>query len=271
MVVGAGAVGVEAQTPRGRRALRKIGLTSSPDASFPRPAGLRRQDGSLTSSHLPTPAAWSIGWPPEALGPPVGVVVCLHGRGADHRFAFDDVRIPEAVAASPTPLVVASVDGGTNSYWHPRRDGTDARAMLLDEFLPLVEQAVGRLPIAVMGWSMGGYGALLAAATRPGRFVAVVASSPALWTDAAQSTPGSFDGPADFGRYDVFALRSELAALPVRVDCGEQDPFQPAAKAFADGLPGPHEATFGPGFHDAAYWRSVAAAQLAGIAAAIRR
>ena len=42
--------------------------------------------------------------------------------------------------------------------------------MLLDEFIPMVESRVGPQPAAVLGWSMGGYGALLAAETAPHRF-----------------------------------------------------------------------------------------------------
>jgi S-formylglutathione hydrolase FrmB len=115
---------------------------------------------------------------------------------------------------------------------------------------------------------MGGYGALLAAETHASRFVAVAAASPALWLSPGATAPGAFDDAEDYRRHDVFAGAGGLRGLRVRVDCGRSDPFYRAAQAFVARVPGPVETSFGPGAHGAAYWRTVAPAQLATLAAA---
>ena len=130
--------------------------------------------------------SWTFSTP---VATPEAVVYCLHGYGNNHRFAFDDIHLPDVVASLRAPLVVAAVDGGADSYWHPRADKTDALAMLLDEFIPMIEQTTKTTRRALLGWSMGGYGSLLAAEQAPERFFAVTVASPALWNSAA--TDGS--------------------------------------------------------------------------------
>jgi S-formylglutathione hydrolase FrmB len=202
VVAGAGAVVAEHDDPRVRRALHRLGLVESPDHRVPE-VHVATERGSLASEHVPKPVGWTIAIPPTAVQ---GVVYCLHGSDDDHRMAFDDVHVPDVVAAAGLPLAVAAVDGGADSYWHARADGSDPMAMLLDEFVPLVEGRLGASPPrALLGWSMGGYGALLAAEQAPDRFDAVVASSPALWTSPDDVPSGAFDGAADFWRHDVFA------------------------------------------------------------------
>jgi pimeloyl-ACP methyl ester carboxylesterase len=93
--------------------------------------------------------------------------------------------------------------------------------MLMDDFLPLLRRRFGLDPPAVMDWSMGGYGALLAAERHPRRFRAVAVSSPAIWPTHAQqasAVPDAFDGAADFARNDVFAGAGRFTA-----GCHDQD------------------------------------------------
>jgi len=266
VLAGAGVAVAEAGDPRLRRALHGIGLVDSPDHSVP-DAHVATASGTLASAHMPRPVAWTIALPAE---PVRGIVYCLHGHGNDHRMAFRDVHVPDVVAAAGLPLAVAAVDGGSDSYWHARSGGTDPMTMLLDEFIPLVEARVGASPPrALLGWSMGGYGALLAAERAPDRFAAVVASSPALWTSFVDAPEIAFDGFIEYEQNDVFAKRERLAPLVVRVDCGIDDPFLDAARAFAARLPHRNPGSFTEGFHDAAYWRSVAPAQVATIGGAL--
>jgi len=68
----------------------------------------------------------------------------------------------------------------------------------------------------------------------------------------------AFDSPADYTARDVYAGVDRLDGLPVRVDCGKQDPFYEADKAFAEALPEQPQGGFGPGGHNNAYWRRVA-------------
>jgi S-formylglutathione hydrolase FrmB len=113
----------------------------------------------------------------------------------------------------------------------------------------------------MLGWSMGGYGALLAAQAAPERFRAVVATSPALWTSPGATAPGAFDNAEDFRDHDVFAGLAHLSGVKVRLDCGTGDPFYVSTRQLAARLPDA-TASFRPGFHDPAYWRSVALDQM---------
>ncbi|MCU1457901.1 MAG: putative esterase [Actinomycetia bacterium] len=265
-VLGAGAAVEESSDPRVRRFLHRLGLEQSPDHHVPA-AHAREISGQLTSAHMPHPVGWTIAMPSI---PVRGVVYCLHGHGSNHRMPFDDIHVPDVAAAARAPLAVAAVDGGSDSYWHARASGSDPLTMLLDEFIPMVEQHIGsEPPRALLGWSMGGYGALLAAEHAPDRFAAVAAASPALWTTPGATAAIAFDGSADYHRNDVFAGMDRLAAMTVRIDCGTDDPFHDADAEFAARLPHANRGRFSSGFHDDAYWRSVAPAQIATIANAL--
>ena len=256
-VLGVGGA-IEMGARRRTSLLHRFGLAESPDTSFP-PSHTPIVSGTLTSAHMRAPVSWSMSVPAGAL---TGVVYCLHGRGEDHRFAFDQIHLPDAAAAAGAKLVIAAVDGGEDSYWHRRADGDDPLTMLLTEFLPLVESRVGAHPRALLGWSMGGYGALLAAETDPRRFRTVCAASPALWTSPGSTAAGAFDSPDDYHRNDVYEHLDRLASMTVRIDCGTGDPFYVSVRKFVADLSTKPQGTFGHGFHDAAYWRSVAPAQI---------
>jgi enterochelin esterase-like enzyme len=160
------------------------------------------------------------------------------------------------------------VDGTDHAYWHRRRDRTDALSLVIDELIPVVDRELGVLPRAVLGWSMGGYGSLLAAEQFPSLFRAVCAASPAFWLTAKESADGAFDSADDYAAHDVFANTDALLPLRVRVDCGTDDGFIKAARAFATKLPPANLGTFTVGQHDDPYWRSIAPAQIATIASA---
>jgi hypothetical protein len=112
---------------------------------------------------------------------------------------------------------------------------------------------------------MGGYGALRLAGIRgrPGT-AAVVASSPALWSDADDA---SGDGFADAGEYDEFSVfhdQDALDGVPVRVDVGTGDPFYRDVQEYVDGFPRADgvTSTFERGGHTTGYWRRMLPAQL---------
>ena len=98
--------------------------------------------------------AWSLSMPAR---PVTGVVPCLHGKGADHRFAFDKIHLPDVVELLKAPLEIAAVDGGRDSNWHPTTDGTNGLAMVDEEFVPIVQAGTGCQRAAVLGWSVGAY------------------------------------------------------------------------------------------------------------------
>lgn len=238
--------------------LHEIGVVQSPDHRVPR-AGAPVKRYEFGSVRMKANVRWAISAPEDA----VGVVVCLHGRNGDYSHAFDSVYLHDVVADLGARLAIVGVDGGAASYWHKRESGIDPQRMIHDELLPRVDARLGgRLPRALLGWSMGGYGALLTAQRNAAEYTAVAAASPALWNSFAQTPKGAFDSAEDFQEYNVFRSVRDLEGVAVRVDCGTNDPFLGAAREFANILPVANPGKFSRGFHDAAYWRSIAPAQL---------
>ena len=242
------------------RGLHRVGLASSPDHQVPSSGAIEHR-GTLQSRFMGSALGWTVSRPPGT-GPVRGIVYCLHGYHETHRVAFDDIHVPDVAAAVGLRVAVAAVDGGADSYWHKRVNGTDALSMLLEEFVPLARTMAGNVPAVLMGWSMGGYGALLAAERDPSGFVGVAPASPALWLTPGATAAGAFDSPADFYANDVLNAVSSLRSMTVALACGTGDPFYATARHLDASMQFHHATFFGPGYHDAAYWRSVAPDQL---------
>jgi pimeloyl-ACP methyl ester carboxylesterase len=198
------------------------------------------------------------------------VVVALHGTGETgaslvRNLALDHY-LPDAVANGLPPFALVAVDGGPDTYWHPRKDRDDPIAMIVDELLPRLDGRGARTGrVGVIGWSMGGFGALvLARRLGAARTAAVVASSPALFSsyeDARATNPLAFDGPGDYALHDAFGAAGDLKGIPLRVDCGTSDPFAGRVRDFRDRVH-PQGAMAG-GCHDGAFWRPLLGPQLA--------
>lgn len=200
---------------------------------------------------------WAIARPPgqtQTLRP----VIALHGRDGNATGVMD-LGVPDGLArvvkAGLPPFAVVSVDGG-NTYWHRRASGSDSGAMVLDELLPmLATHGLDISRVAFMGWSMGGYGALLLGARLgAARTAGICAISPALWTSYLQTDDGAFDNSDDWATNTVFGLR-QLASIPIRVDCGTSDRFYAATRQFVAQLQRPVAGGFSQGGHDVSYWR----------------
>ena len=232
---------------------------ATPESLVAEDSGVTLEQGDLTSRHWPGQQVhWVLARPAGGASP--RVVVALHGRGGSADGAFTGLHLDRHVGS--TGLAVAAIDGG-DTYWHARRSGVDAGAMVVEDFLPLLARHGLRTDrIGLLGWSMGGYGALwLATQLGPHRVGGVAAESAALWLSPGDSAPGAFDGRADFVAHDVFRLRKRLHGIPVRLDCGLQDPFITANRTFAQGL---DDVTtrFTAGGHTDGYWSSNGAAQM---------
>ena len=218
-------------------------------------------NGILNSEFMHSNVGWTIAMP-QSLKPAELIIFCLHGFDNNHRMAFDDIDVPAVANSIGLNAVVAAVDGGADNYWHKRENGTDAMSMLLYEFMPLVQSKVGKLKQAIIGWSMGGYGALLAAEKKPQNFVAVSPASPALWLLPGETAPGAFDSPQDFYNNDMFTNIDKLNGKIIAIACGLQDPFYNSTKLFTESIAVPHLSIFLNGGHDSTFWNQAAPLQL---------
>lgn len=200
---------------------------------------------------------------PLATGQPVPVCVWLHGKGDSAKTVINKLKVghflKRAVDDGIAPFAVVAIDGG-NSYWHRRRSGEDAEAMVINE-LPefLAANGLEASTWAIAGWSMGGYGSLLLAERHP-KFVAVAASSAAVWFKGGDTRAGAFDSAEDFAAHDVLKSLGKLPAH-VRIDCGNDDPFASTSAAMLQRIPGV-EGGLGAGAHTMRFWRSVLPEQL---------
>ncbi len=259
---------VEAEVLPGRRRLHAALGLDGPDGKIPDIEPGAAWSGTFSVDGGAAEAGWSVVVPPgHYIGGGLPVVIALHGKGGDHRSAFDDLGLDrflaQAVAAGAAPAGVASIDGG-DSYWHRRADGTDRGAAVLDQLLPeLAGLGFDTERLAFIGWSMGGYGSLLLGGQigLP-RVRAVSTMSAALWVAGADAAPGAFDDAADRSAHDVFTSQERLVDMPLRMDCGQDDPFRAANDAYRDAFDGQVAGGTQPGGHTEGYWRRMAPRQL---------
>ena len=206
--------------------------------------------GSFASERrLGAATGWSIVRPPGEDGP-LPVVVALHGYGQDHATltgpAFRiDRFLAAAIAAGVAPFAIAAVDGGT-TYWHPRPSGEDAGAMVVDEFLPLLEER-GLPDRPDRAASAGRW----AATARSGSAACSAPTAWPRWSPPARRCGRDPRDASEVGFADARGVRAvhrlghqaDLAGIPVRVDCGTGDPFYRAVEAYVDGFPAAADVT----------------------------
>jgi S-formylglutathione hydrolase FrmB len=269
VVAGGAGVYAERNSPTVRRLLGGCGGTPAvPHSDY------TLTMGTLQSAAMQGSLSWVVALPPgHSPGDGTPVVLCLPGLRGGPGSMTNAVGLPGFATASGVRLALATPDGGGTSYWHPRRDGRDPLGYLLDEFLPMVEQRFGvggsKDKRGTLGWSMGGFGALLVAQQRPDLVSAAVGMSPAVFPsyDAARSGHSyTFDSAADWQRYGLWEHLGDLSGTAVRIDCGDGDPFAPTVRELLKRIPGV-TGHIGSGCHDNAFWRRSAAAELRFLAA----
>ena len=123
--------------------------------------------------------------------------------------------------------------------------------MVINELLPLLHRrGVATDRIGLLGWSMGGYGALrLGGLLGPKRVAAICAVSAAIWSDPEAASPSGFADAAEYEEFTVTGRQAGPAGIPVRIDCGTSDPFYADLQEYADGFPAGADltVTFEPG------------------------
>ncbi|ORW11009.1 alpha/beta hydrolase [Mycolicibacter longobardus] len=209
---------------------------------------------------------WIIARPPGQTGP-LRPVIALHCKDGDAAWVMDlgvEEELAQLTAAGRPPFAVVAVDGG-NTYWRPHSSGEDSGAMVLNELIPmLADKGLDTARVGFMGWSMGGYGAmLLGTRLGPARTAGICAISPAIYMTYFGAPAGAFDSVDDWRTNSVFGLAPQLAPIPLRVDCGTSDSFYYATRSFVSPLKPPPAGGFSPGGHDVSYWREQLPAQLA--------
>lgn len=171
------------------------------------------------------------------------LLVFLHGRGANDQSYLEAPMFTALRRLGTRAPIIAFPDGGDHSYWHDRADGAWGR-YVTDEVIPAVTRRFGAdtRRVAIGGISMGGFGALDLGERVPGRWCAVGAHSPALWQSAGETADGAFDDAEDFAAHDIVSVartaegEAALAAQPLWIDAGDDDPFLPGDRAFVEAL-----------------------------------
>ncbi len=274
-VVAAAGIGWEQRRPLHTWYLDETGACG-PSAPTPPDSHSKIVTGSLHSKTVPEPVEYAVSFPPGKHDrSTLPVVICMPGRGAGGPQGMSDLHLADWAAQAPSPIALAALDGG-ESYWHPRQTGEDRMTMLVREFLPMLQSTygLGDGGHATFGWSMGGYGALLAAELYPRTFTAVAALSAAIWPtweDVSSAVPDAFDSRLDYQLYDPYTHANRLAHTPVFIAVGSGDPFHPYDVAFATQLkPAPHT-LFTAGCHDNNFWGNAAGPALNFLSRALAR
>ena len=194
---------------------------------------------------------------PRAAGPrgTRPLLVLLHWRGGTPDMLLSNELFAGLARLGRRAPVVVMPYGGGSSFFHDRR-GAKWASYVVHEVIPTAARRFGADPsrVAIGGTSMGGFGALDIARLWPGRFCAVGAHSPAIFTSARTTMAGAFEGASDFARNDLLSLRPSYGSTPVWIDVGTRDRFRAADVRFAREI-GLHPHVW-PGKHGSHYWRA---------------
>jgi len=261
----------------------------------------RAECGSMPSRILKRPVGYCALLPPsfdssapkpgsEEKGRRFPILYYLHGRGDNEQSLInsgawsliEDLRRQGKIAE----FVIVTPQGGTGFYVNSANGNVRYSDFFLQEFMPFIEQKYrienSRKARGLDGMSMGGYGALRFAFTRPDLFGSVGAHSAALMPEPSKALNAAiragepqammlasvFGDPIDAANWEKnspFALVKEdpaaLRKLHIYFDCGDRDDFgfDRGATALDELLTKQkiaHEFRLYPGGHDIPYFLS---------------
>jgi putative tributyrin esterase len=164
---------------------------------------------------LPPGTAPAGGWP---------LVVILHGDGRHHRSLAEDPAMRELIARQSFAVLCPD---GARGWWidSPLIAGSNYQSMLLE----LLDEVPSRFPVSaepkrtvVMGWSMGGFGAVRFAEDhreRVGALATVMAlvdfPNPSLPKDQNYGIPPVMADPKRHGDFNCLTKADRLSGLPL--------------------------------------------------------
>lgn len=204
---------------------------------------------------------------------PLPLLVLLHGaygsfwhwplRGGAHAVAD---RMIAAGEIAPMALIMPG-DGmkGATTGCVPQHEG-DFESWIMQDVIEAAAGLDDRVssggPLALAGYSMGGFAALRLAARYASRVRAVASLAAVTHLNQLDMflSPGS-GRPVilNAGDAEVWPCIDAAGAAmpPMRVACGQDDPLFPANRALQEALlesEAKHECDFGPGAHEWSYW-----------------
>lgn len=191
--------------------------------------------------------------------PATGLPVCLalHGRGANARNFLQlgvQEALSQAVRNGTPPFAIAAVDG--DHYWVNVDGHDDPQRMLTDEVPGWLARRNLRPTSAVLGISMGGFGALRFARDHP-ELKAIATASAALfvsWPDA--KSRDVFASEDQWRAHEPLLHTDAVRADATGIWCGTSDPFLGADKKLIRAVQ-PDQSSLTPGAHNDDYWRGV--------------
>lgn len=226
--------------------------------------------GTMQSKAMGRAMPYAFAMPDRGISNPgrLPLIIALPGDGGAATDFVDDLGLPNYAFQAGLRACFVSPGDVDSSYYHPRQDGTDMLAFIVDELVPMIErrQHVGgsRHNRAVYGVSMGGFGALLIAQRYPHLVCAAAAGSPAVFStyhDAITGHAHTFDSEADWQQWGLWNQLSTMGGVPVRIDCGDADPFAATARQLIAKIPGA-VGEIGSGCHERSFWRRIAPADI---------
>lgn len=195
--------------------------------------------------------------PPTPANQTLPVCLALHPRGSSAR-GMAELGLPQflasAAASGLPPFVIVAPDGGDH-YWTDSGPGDNAMLMLRQELPGWLNQLGLPPPSAVLGLSMGGFGALSYSLRENPLATALL--SPALFTSWADAkSRHGFPDRSVWEAHDPLRFAEKIDGHRLGVWCGDADVFYDTARELASRAH-PTVSAFGPGDHTAGYWRRV--------------